>query len=535
MANTFNIAQGKTATASSSVLPYTPSKALDGLTTPFNRWLCNSVPGWLAIDFGSTIMIYQWVVKHMPVAGWQSPDYVNSDFALQASNDGNTWSTIDSVANNTASTITRTLTNSYAARFFRVMVTKGLRTNNQMVSIMELQLFQAPYLTNLSLSSGVLNPAYSLNVYNYTASVENNVTSITVTPTSSPNTAITVNGVVVASGQASSAIPLNIGANTITVCVTDSVKTQNYTLVVTRKDSAYLSSLTVQSGTTPITLNPLFVKTTLGYSANVSYAVSNVVITPTAESPNASVTVNGTLVASGHASQSISLNVGSNTIAVVVTAAGTTQSYTITITRADSLYLSNLQVMNGTTPLVLSPTFNKTTLTGYTAKADYNTTGITIIPTAESSNATITVNGTTVASGTSSAVIPLTIGTAATINVVVTSPAGSQTYSVSVTRQTSAYLNVFQVKKGLTSLPFNPVFTSANQGNYTLTVTQNNPTITATAQDPLATIVVTLNGNTITKSGSLYNVIFTSGTNYVVVIVTSTSGDVKSYTLTVTL
>lgn len=48
-----NLALGKNATASSCVVPYAPSRAIDGSsTTPINSWLCNSVLAWLSVDLG---------------------------------------------------------------------------------------------------------------------------------------------------------------------------------------------------------------------------------------------------------------------------------------------------------------------------------------------------------------------------------------------------------------------------------------------------------------------------------------------------
>ncbi len=64
----------------------------------------------------------------------------------------------------------------------------------------------------------------------------NSVTSLTVTPTVADSTAtLTVNGTPVASGSASGAIALNVGANTITTVVTaQDATTKTYTVVVTR-------------------------------------------------------------------------------------------------------------------------------------------------------------------------------------------------------------------------------------------------------------------------------------------------------------
>jgi uncharacterized lipoprotein YajG len=146
------------------------------------------------------------------------------------------------------------------------------------------------------------------------------------------------------------------------------------------------------------------------------------------------VTVNGTSVASGSASPPINLNVGANTITVVVTApdGSTTKTYTVTVTRAASSVatLSNLTLSNGT----LSPAFASGT-TGYSASVPLATTSVTVTPTTTDANATVTVNGTSVASGAASPPINLNVG-ANTITVVVTAQDGSttKTYTVTVTR-----------------------------------------------------------------------------------------------------
>ena len=96
-----------------------------------------------------------------------------------------------------------------------------------------------------------------------------------------------------------------------------------------------LSNLVLSSGA----LTPAFATTTITYTQNVPFATSSVTVTPTLRTPGnvgSTITVNGTAVASGVASGSIALNVGSNVITTVVTAGDgvTTDTYTVTITRA---------------------------------------------------------------------------------------------------------------------------------------------------------------------------------------------------------
>ncbi|GIO56865.1 Ig-like domain-containing protein [Paenibacillus cineris] len=108
-------------------------------------------------------------------------------------------------------------------------------------------------------------------------------------------------------------------------------KSNPYT-VDTVLPSAALSNLTISSGT----LSPAFVPETTSYTANVPYAVSSIKVHATMKDNSATMTVNGSPVASGQPSQDISLNVGVNSITVVVIAEDhSTKTYTISVTRAN--------------------------------------------------------------------------------------------------------------------------------------------------------------------------------------------------------
>lgn len=92
-------------------------------------------------------------------------------------------------------------------------------------------------LSDLSIPTGPLTPAFDAGITSYSASVPNALASITVTPTvADSNAVVTVNGNSVPSGSASSPISLSFGPNTITTTVTaqDSTTTKTYTLTVTR-------------------------------------------------------------------------------------------------------------------------------------------------------------------------------------------------------------------------------------------------------------------------------------------------------------
>ncbi len=99
--------------------------------------------------------------------------------------------------------------------------------------------------------------------------------------------------------------------------------------VKSRLIDATLSALTLSAGT----LAPAFLSSRTSYAASVpSESVS---VTPTVNNSGATVTVNGTVAASGSPA-SIALSIGANAITIIVTASdeSTTKTYTIIVTRA---------------------------------------------------------------------------------------------------------------------------------------------------------------------------------------------------------
>lgn len=113
-------------------------------------------------------------------------------------------------------------------------------------------------LSSLGISQGSLSPSFAPATLSYTTSVANSVSSLTLTPVAEDATAtIKVNGTVVASGQASTALSLNVGSNTITTEVTapDTTTKKNYVITVTRAAAEQTSSSTINLSSTQ-TCNP---------------------------------------------------------------------------------------------------------------------------------------------------------------------------------------------------------------------------------------------------------------------------------------
>jgi hypothetical protein len=105
------------------------------------------------------------------------------------------------------------------------------------------------------------------------------------------------------------------------------------TAAPTASDNANLAALEVDGG-----LDQIFQSSLLSYTSDVGFLATTLRMSPRADDDAASITVNGTPVASGQASAPIPLSVGGNTLTIEVTArdASTTQTYTVAVTRASA-------------------------------------------------------------------------------------------------------------------------------------------------------------------------------------------------------
>ncbi|MBC8571182.1 cadherin-like beta sandwich domain-containing protein, partial [Zongyangia hominis] len=228
-------------------------------------------------------------------------------------------------------------------------------------------------LTDLTLSSALLTPNFSVDVTEYTATVANSVNSIKVLPTYTGDAAVTVNGVEVASGAYSADIALSVGENTITVVAGE----KTYTIKVTREEPAPVPTVLTDLTLSSALLTPNFSADVTEYTATVANSVGSIKVLPTYTGDTA-VTVNGTEVASGAYSADISLSVGENTITVV---AGE-KTYTIKVTREDKKppvtekpFLDGLELSQG----VLQPSFDKD-VNAYSASVTNSVDSIQVKP-----------------------------------------------------------------------------------------------------------------------------------------------------------
>jgi gliding motility-associated-like protein len=314
------------------------------------------------------------------------------------------------------------------------------------------------------------------------------------------------------------------------VTASDGTTTKTYTITVTRAPSAnaYLLFLSVQTAT----LSPGFAYKTLSYTANVPTSNTSVTVTPSVLDLTATVKVNGTAVANKTASGPIALAAGPNIINIVVTAQDgvTTQSYTITITRAPSVNdnLSFLKISQGT----LTPAF-ATGTTSYTVSVGNGVSSLMVTPTTADPTATIKVNGTTVTSGAASGAIALNVGSNV-ISTVVTAQDGitTKTYTVTVTRAPSS--NAYLLYMSLQTATLSPTF-AYKTFSYTANVHNTTSSVTVTPSLLDTTARVKVNGTAVVNKTASGPMVLAVGANTITVSVIAQDGiTAQNYTIVIT-
>ena len=206
----------------------------------------------------------------------------------------------------------------------------------------------------------------------------------------------------------------------------------NEALIGEGRADATLSNLTLSG----VTLEQAVLPATTEYTASVLHAVSRITVTPTLNHANAQVafvdTTDADLGADGH---QVDLEVGDNVITVTVTAenGSTTQTYTVTVTRAGSAdaTLSNLTLSGVTLEQAVLPA-----TTEYTASVLHAVSRITVTPTPTHANAQVAFVDTTDADlGADGHQVDLDVGDNV-ITVTVTAEDGTttQAYKLTVTR-----------------------------------------------------------------------------------------------------
>ena len=376
--------------------------------------------------------------------------------------------------------------------------------------------------------SGIDFGTFDSTTTTYSAQVANSVTETTVTPTvnhSGATYVIKLGGVTDADGVVS----LSVGSNAITVEVTaeDDSTTKTYTVTVTRAEppstDATLSALTLSGidfGT--------FDSSITTYSAQVANTVSQTTVTPTVNDSGATyvIKLSGVTDADGV----VSLSVGRNAITVEVTAEDdkTTQTYTVTVTRAappsmdatlSALSLSGIDF----------GTFDSSTTT-YSAQVANTVSQTTVTPTVNDSGATyvIKLGGVTDADG----MVSLSVGSnVITIEVTAEDDTTTRTYTVTVTRAEPPSTDATLSALTLSHVPFGTFASGTTSYSAQVASSVSQTTVTPTVNHAEAIYVIKLGG--VTDADGVVSL--SVGTNAITVEVTAEDGETThTYTVTVT-
>ena len=285
-------------------------------------------------------------------------------------------------------------------------------------------------LNTLSVSGYTISPAFDKDTLNYTLTVPNNQTEVTINAT-------------LADGKASIAgtgrRTLDVGANPLKVTVkAEDGTTKIYTINVTRSEDTSTPETDTRSGDATLkslsvsnqNISPAFDKSKTSYTLTVPNDTTSIDVSAIANDSKATVTISG----------NTNLKVGVNPVKITVKAEnGTTNVYTINVTRKASSasgttttptkssnnYLKSLETTNGD----IKPDFDKTK-NNYSITVPYNIsrlTDITAIP--EDEKATAKINGNA----------NFKVGEVNTVEIIVTAEDGSErTYTLNVTRASSS-------------------------------------------------------------------------------------------------
>ena len=418
-------------------------------------------------------------------------------------------------------------------------------------------------LQSLSLSAGTAS--YDVTSFGETATVTWAVifdtTTLTVTPTTNHDRAVvTVNGATVASGEASGAVTLNAGANTVTVVVTaeDGTTTKTYTLTVTRQ--AAPSELTLSAST-----------------ASVSEDVGRVTITATIDNPAGSSGVPVTLtaasgstattgsdytlpaqfsIARGQTSATAEVTVIDDSVdeaseQLVLSATTTTgisvSGVTVEITDNDSAALvftapPKLRMTQGGTAaylvaLATKPTAN-VTVTAASSDTDIATVSgaLTFTPANYKTPQPVTVSGVKVATAT--------VAITHTVTSDDTNYAGLSSDALTAIVENNGSSDAALESLTLSAAAPNSIDFSSAVSVYTVSThhSYSSTTVTATTRNPDATMTVGLRNppparpttQALTNGVASNAIALAPGQNIIDVVVTAPDGTKKTYTVAVT-
>lgn len=324
-------------------------------------------------------------------------------------------------------------------------------------------------------------------------------------------------------------IPEILGSKTISVKVlaNDKVTTQTYNISynIVASDNSYLSKLVSSVGTID------FIKTNPNYNITVDNEITSVDLTLETEDKNATITVNGATSFTPKTVTISDLNIGNNSISILVTAQNaTTRTYNLVIKRLDKqasndAYLSSLSVDG----YEFDKEFTMNQEEYSIGQIPFETDKLTVNATANMGTSKISylVNG--IKQDSNVVTIPKIEGTSAIV-VQVTAEDGKtvKNYKITYTKtaSTNAYLSNIIVSKG--NLSFNK-----NTFAYTVNVDRTVSSIDVTAMTADSTAIMKINGVTYTSPHTITISPLDAGTTELIILNTAQNGTVLTYKVTI--
>ncbi|WP_378935251.1 endo-beta-N-acetylglucosaminidase [Metabacillus herbersteinensis] len=135
-----NVALNKTATASGACATSEgPMYAVDGIVTNNSKWCAIGANHWMKVDLSKTYTLSKFVVKHAEAGG--EPAAFNTEaFTIESSLDGENWSEVVSVTNNTAAISEHSIP-ATEARYVRLSIKQPTQGGDQATRIFELEAY----------------------------------------------------------------------------------------------------------------------------------------------------------------------------------------------------------------------------------------------------------------------------------------------------------------------------------------------------------------------------------------------------------
>lgn len=254
------------------------------------------------------------------------------------------------------------------------------------------------YLTDLSVSKGIMIPEFNRNTFNYAVNVSNETESIKLNFDSIlTDVSYKINNV--SQTEKSKTIDLTVGSdNVVVLTIEKGGKTLDYKITITRQsenssNDCDLNNISLEANNSAVIFSPDFSSDVTEYFTEVEYSVGKVKVNVTPSDSKSIVQINNNV---GN-SRDIILSEGQNKVTVKITAEDgrTTKSYIINITQKSNAISSNAFLKSLTiTGVDLEPAFDKNVLK-YTGSVNNEVSSITINAEKEHENSKVEFNGKT--------------------------------------------------------------------------------------------------------------------------------------------